>query len=159
MSSIDIDRREFVGGVLGGAAALAARPVGAAQTLERKTAPSRDKITLEEHFVLPSSLDTTFHPLGLTPETWRSIEAKLLDVDEQRLPQMDANGVAVQVVSLSANGIQGEIERGRAVVHARAANDWLAQRFIAAHPTRFAGFAAVALQDPAAAAPRRPNAQ
>jgi 2,3-dihydroxybenzoate decarboxylase len=152
MSSIDIHRREFVGGVLAGAAALAARPVPAAQTLEPKTAPLRDKITLEEHFVLPSSFGTTFHPLGLTPETWRNIEAKLLDVNEQRLPQMDAHGVAMQVVSLTANGIQGETDRGRAIDHARAANDWLAQKFVAAHPTRFAGFAAVALQDPLAAA-------
>ena len=112
---------------MAGAAALAARPVAAARTLERKIAPSRDKITLEEHFVLPSSLGTTFHPLGLTPENWRNIEAKLLDVNEQRLPQMDANGVAMQVVSLTANGIQGETDRGRAIDHARAANDWLAQ--------------------------------
>src|ERR1700689_339448 len=101
MSSINIHRREFVGGVMAGPAALAARPVAAAQILVPKTAPLRDKITLEEHFVLPSSFGTTFHPLGLTPETWRNIESKLLDVNEQRLPQMDANHVAMQVVSLT----------------------------------------------------------
>jgi 2,3-dihydroxybenzoate decarboxylase len=152
LSNCDINRRGFVGGVLAGAAALVTRAGDAAQTLAPKIAPLRDKITLEEHFVLPSSLGTTFHPLGLTPETWRNIEAKLLDVNEQRLPQMDANGVAMQVVSLTANGIQGETDGALAIDHARAANDWLAQKFVAAHPTRFAGFAAVALQDPVAAA-------
>jgi 2,3-dihydroxybenzoate decarboxylase len=152
MSTIDIDRRGFIGGVLAGTAALAARAEGPAQAPQPKAAPLRDKITLEEHFLLPSSFGTAFHPLGLSPEAWRNIEAKLLDVSEQRLPQMDANGIAIQVVSLSATGIQGETDREIAIAHAHAANDWLAQKFVAAHPTRFAGFAAVALQDPAAAA-------
>jgi 2,3-dihydroxybenzoate decarboxylase len=152
--AIDRSRRELLGGVLAGAAAVAvaAHPAAAAQGPQPANAPLRGKITLEEHFILPSSFGTTFHPLGLTPEVWRNIEARLLDVDEQRLPQMDANGIAMQIVSLSANGIQGETDRAVAVEHARAANDWLAQKFLAAHPTRFGGFAAVALQDPAAAA-------
>jgi gamma-resorcylate decarboxylase len=112
----------------------------------------RNKITLEEHFVLPGSLDTTFHPPGLPPEVWNRIRGRLLDVNEQRLPLMDANGIAMQVVSLTANGIQGETDARRAVDRARAANDWLAEKFTGAHPTRLAGFAAVPLQDPAAAA-------
>ena len=112
----------------------------------------RNKITLEEHFVLPSSFATTFRPLGLSGEAWNRIEGRLLDVEEQRLPQMDAHGIEMQVVSLTANGIQGEPNARRAIDQAKAANDWLAEKFVSAHPTRFGGFAAVALQDPSAAA-------
>jgi gamma-resorcylate decarboxylase len=65
---------------------------------------------------------------------------------------MDAHGVAMQVVSLTANGIQGETDRQRAIDHAKAANDWLHEKFVDPHPSRFAGFAAVPLQDPLAAA-------
>jgi gamma-resorcylate decarboxylase len=153
MSGTDLERRNFVGSLLAGATLSAAS--GSARSDEKAGAPGvpqRNKITLEEHFVLPSSLATTFHPLGLTAEMWSRIEARLLDVEEQRLPQMDANGIQMQVVSLTASGIQAETDPRRAIEHARAANDWLAQRFIIAHPTRFSGFAAVALQDPTAAA-------
>jgi gamma-resorcylate decarboxylase len=149
----DIKRREVVGAMLAGAtwsATASASKSGEAPKV--KPAPLRNKITLEEHFVLPSSLGTTFHPPGLSDEAWKRIETRLLDVADQRLPQMDANGVGMQVVSLTANGIQGETDRQRAIDHAKAANDWLRQKFIDAHPTRFAGFAAVPLQDPQAAA-------
>ena len=101
----------------------------------------RNKITLEEHFVLPSSFATTFRPLGLSGEAWNRIEGRLLDVEEQRLPQMDAHGIEMQVVSLTANGIQGEPNARRAIDQAKAANDWLAEKFVSAHPTRFGGFA------------------
>lgn len=117
-----------------------------------KSTPLRNKITLEEHFVLPSSFETTFHPPGLSPEVWNRIKGRLLDVSDERLPQMDAHGIEMQVVSLTANGIQGETDVRRAIDHAKASNDWLAEKFTGAHPARFAGFAAVALQDPVAAA-------
>lgn len=117
-----------------------------------KPASARRTITLEEHFVVPSSLGTTFHPPGLSADAWNSIEARLLDVTGERLPQMDANGVEMQVVSLTANGIQGETDPRSAIDHAKAANDWLAEKFVDPYPARFAGFAAVALQDPLAAA-------
>jgi 2,3-dihydroxybenzoate decarboxylase len=153
MSGTDIKRREFVGALLGGAAlSTTGTAAKAAGTAEFKPATLRNKITLEEHFVLPSSLGTMFHPPGLSPETWKRIEAQLLDVEGQRLPQMDAGGIEMQVVSLNANGIQGETDPQKAIAHARAANDWLREKFTGAYPTRFAGFAAVALQDPMAAA-------
>jgi len=153
MSTNTIKRRGVIGAVLAGAALSAATRIGRSQgQAQDKPASLKNKITLEEHFVFPDSLPTTFHPPGLDPAVWKHIEAKLLDVDGERLPAMDANGIQMQVVSLSANGIQGEINRRRAIDHAKAANDWLAEKFVAAHPTRFAGFAAVALQDPQAAA-------
>jgi predicted TIM-barrel fold metal-dependent hydrolase len=141
-----------MGALLAGAAvSAAANTQRGGSTTETEPTPLHNKITLEEHFVLPSSLGTTFHPPGLSVEAWNRIEGRLLEV-EQRLPQMDANGIQVQVVSLNANGIQGETDPRLAVERAKAANEWLAEKFIGAHPTRFAGFAAVALQDPTAAA-------
>jgi gamma-resorcylate decarboxylase len=153
MSTNTIRRRGVLGAVLAGAALSAA--TGTARSQQQpdvKAASLSNKITLEEHFVFPDSLSTTFHPPGLDPAVWQHIEARLLDVESERLPAMDANGIQMQVVSLSANGIQGETNRRRAIDHAKAANDWLVEKFVAAHPTRFAGFAAVALQDPQAAA-------
>jgi predicted TIM-barrel fold metal-dependent hydrolase len=157
VTTTDIKRRGIVGAMLAGAtlsatATATASASKAAEVPKVKPASLRNKITLEEHFVLPSSLGTTFHPPGLSAEAWKRIEARLLDVSDQRLPQMDANGIEMQVVSLTANGIQGETDRQSAIDHARAANDWLRQKFIDAHPSRFAGFAAVPLQDPLAAA-------
>src|SRR3954451_18498061 len=64
---------------------------------------------------------------------------------------MDRYGIAVSVLSLASDGIQGVDDPALAVRRARQANDALASR-IALHPDRFAGFAAVAMQDPAAAA-------
>jgi 2,3-dihydroxybenzoate decarboxylase len=109
-------------------------------------------VTLEEHFVFPSAVATTFMPIGIIPEVWKRIEAKLADVEQFRLPEMDANGVQMQVVSLNANGIQGETSSRRAILHAAQANDWLVEKFVSRYPSRFAGFAAVALQNPKSAA-------
>jgi gamma-resorcylate decarboxylase len=146
----NLNRRDFVGAVLAGASIAGATTAG-----ETKPSPSpaarRGKITLEEHFVLPSSYDTTFRPPGLRKEIWEGIESRLLDVERERLPQMDAHGIDMQVLALSSNGIQAETVTQTAIDHAHAANQWLAEKFIAPHPTRFSGFAAVALQEPRAA--------
>jgi predicted TIM-barrel fold metal-dependent hydrolase len=152
MPPSDWNRRNLLESMLA-SAGLAASATSLAQSVPSNATPAlKNKITLEEHFVFPGALETTFHPLGLSAEAWRNIEARLADVEELRLPAMDANGIQMQVVSLSANGVQGERDTRRAIDHAKAANDWLAGKFVQAHPTRFAGFAAVALQDPIAAA-------
>ncbi|MEP6883216.1 MAG: amidohydrolase family protein [Gammaproteobacteria bacterium] len=152
MFSTILKRRAVIGALIGGAAAAVNGSEKPRADDAKPASRIRNKITLEEHFVLPSSLGTTFHPPGIPAAVWSTIEARLLDVDEQRLPQMNDNGIQMQVVSLSANGIQGEVDPKVAVDRAKAANDWLVKKFVGAHPTRFAGFAAVALQDPQAAA-------
>jgi 2,3-dihydroxybenzoate decarboxylase len=74
--------------------------------------------------------------------------ARLPDVSRFRLPDADANGVAMQVLSLTVPGIQADPGLQRAVDNARYVNDSLAA-IIGAHPTRFAAFAALPLQAPA----------
>jgi 2,3-dihydroxybenzoate decarboxylase len=74
-------------------------------------------------------------------------QRKLVDFTEYRLPDMDRNGVDMQVLSLTSPGIQVQPDPEIAVADARIANDFLAD-IIKEHPRRFAGLAAIPLQDP-----------
>ena len=107
------------------------------------------KIAIEEHFVTPELEDLVLNP-GWAPDAFRRTLDRLEDVDEH-LAIMDRHAIAMSVLSLASDGIQGIDDPVDAVARARAANDALAAR-VALHPDRFAGFAAVALQDVAAAA-------
>ena len=75
---------------------------------------------------------------------------RLADLTELRLADMDANGVDVQVLSLSTPGLEVIDDPAEAVAAARRVNDYLAKA-VAEHSTRFAGLAALPLQDPQAA--------
>jgi 2,3-dihydroxybenzoate decarboxylase len=77
--------------------------------------------------------------------------SRLADFTEFRLPEMDLNGIDVHVLSLGAPGLQTQPDTDVAVRDARLANDLLAET-VGRHPTRFAGLAAVPLQDPDVAA-------
>jgi predicted TIM-barrel fold metal-dependent hydrolase len=107
------------------------------------------KVAIEEHFVTPELEDLVLNP-GWADDAFRRTLDRLEDVDEH-LALMDRHGIAMSVLSLASDGIQGIEDPADAVARAREANDALAAR-VALHPDRFAGFAAVALQDPAAAA-------
>jgi gamma-resorcylate decarboxylase len=109
----------------------------------------KGKIALEEHFATPALLDL-ISGVGWGPEDWRRVTDRLCDV-EDRLTQMDRLGIEIAVLSLGAFGIQDVVEPDAARVRSVQANDALAE-IVAAHPTRFAGLAALPMQDPAAAA-------
>jgi len=64
---------------------------------------------------------------------------------------MDRSGLEIEIISLNSNAIQGIPEVAKAIELARKANDALAET-IAKRPDRFAGFAALPMQDPQAAA-------
>jgi 2,3-dihydroxybenzoate decarboxylase len=81
------------------------------------------------------------------PETLDRLGRRLTDFTEYRLPEMDEYGVDVQVLSLASPGVQMQPDPAVAVEDARRANDFLAAT-IARHPKRFAGLAALPLQDP-----------
>ena len=80
----------------------------------------------------------------------RTIAERLADVDARRIGDMDAAGIDRQLLSLTSPGVQ-VFDRETATALAVDANDQLAAA-IARHPTRFAGLAAIAPQDPAHAA-------
>jgi 5-carboxyvanillate decarboxylase len=78
------------------------------------------------------------------------IRAQIQDLGERRISDMDSTGIAKQVLSLTSPGVQ-VFDPPTAVSLATSFNDQLAEA-IRKHPDRFAGLAAIAPQDPAAAA-------
>lgn len=105
-------------------------------------------IALEEHFAIDDTL--AMSERYAVDDSWTTLRARLLDFDGPRLAEMDAHGVAFAVLSLNAPGIQAIHDAGRAIDTARRANDALAEA-VAGRPDRFAGFAALPMQDPEAA--------
>jgi 2,3-dihydroxybenzoate decarboxylase len=78
------------------------------------------------------------------------IRAQIQDIGERRIRDMDATGIAKQILSLTSPGVQ-VFDAPTAVSLATSFNDQLAEA-IRKHPDRFAGLAAIAPQDPSAAA-------
>jgi len=72
------------------------------------------------------------------------------DIGARRIADMDSTGVAMHVLSLTSPGVQ-VFDAATAVSFAKDCNDQLAAA-IKKHPTRFAGLAAIAPQDPKEAA-------
>lgn len=106
------------------------------------------KIGLEEHFAIAETLQDS---AGFVPQDhWNVLSARLLDVAEGRLREMDANGVEMLVLSLNAPAVQAICDVRRAVDVARRANDFAAEA-VGKHPDRFQAFAALPMQDPDAA--------
>jgi 5-carboxyvanillate decarboxylase len=79
-----------------------------------------------------------------------AVLARLQDLGERRIADMDAAGIDRQVISLTCPGTQ-ILDRHRAVAMATLANDQLAEA-CRRHPDRFSGLTAVAPQDPEGAA-------
>ncbi|MCF0052435.1 amidohydrolase family protein [Dyadobacter sp. LJ53] len=89
-------------------------------------------------------------PISNRDASARLLLPNLLDLDKGRLANMDASGVDMHVLSLSLPGVQ-LFEADQAVALARLSNDQLSEA-IRRHPTRFAGLACFAPQDPQQAA-------
>jgi gamma-resorcylate decarboxylase len=106
------------------------------------------KIALEEHFAIEATLADS-QVFGA--HVWDELGPRLTDFQDKRLRLMDASGVEIMILSLNAPAVQAIPNVGRAIAVAREANDSLAHE-IARQPQRFAGFAALPMQDPGAAA-------
>jgi predicted TIM-barrel fold metal-dependent hydrolase len=110
-------------------------------------------ITLEEHITTPAIIKST-EGAARTPLTgnafMQSLHAKLMDLGDGRIADMDASGISMQVLSISASPID-RMEASAAQSLARDANDIMAAA-VKAHPDRFAAFCTLALQDAASAA-------
>jgi predicted TIM-barrel fold metal-dependent hydrolase len=105
------------------------------------------RIAIEEHFWTPElSRLRRGYDVFHDPELGR----RLGDLGELRLREMDEAGIDMQVISHVEPAAQN-FEPGEGVRLARDANDLL-HRAIQQHPTRFAGFAALPMSDPAASA-------
>ncbi len=107
------------------------------------------KIAFEEHMAIPDTLDDSRTFAGASGK-WDDFARQILDIEDERLARMDSNGIEFAILSLNAPGIQAILDTDRAIEVARSANDHLAEA-VGKHPDRFAGFAALPMQDPDAA--------
>ncbi len=104
-------------------------------------------IALEEHYWDPEvAVSPNFGGAeGRDPH----IRARLDDVGDLRIKEMDAAGIDMQVISHGAPSTQ-RLDGETAIRLARGANDRLYES-VSEHPDRFAAFAALPTPDPAAA--------
>lgn len=87
---------------------------------------------------------------GSTSERAASLYRRIQDLEDERIRDMDALGIDLQLLMLTAPGVQCfDAPTGTSL--ARSSNDALAAA-VRRHPTRLAGLAAVAPQAPQAAA-------
>ncbi|WP_084514261.1 amidohydrolase family protein [Nocardia acidivorans] len=106
-------------------------------------------IAIEEAFAHPA-LAGERKTFGGNDSYHARVRRGLDDVGAGRLAAMDAAGIDMQVLSHTTPGAEALAPR-QAIPAARAANDALAD-IVAAQPDRFAGFAALPMRDPEAAA-------
>lgn len=122
-------------------------------------------IATEEAFTIPEQADE-FHRVAALAysnpdlDMWRSflvpdsgappLLRRLHDLEGERIEIMDRSGVDMHVLSLTSPGVQ-MFDADTAASLAATANDRLAE-VIKKHPTRFAGLASFAPQDPKRAA-------
>src|SRR5262249_6463495 len=102
------------------------------------------KVTLEDHFAIEATLGDS-QPFG--PHVWGELRHRLLDIQDKRLPVMDAPGVESRIAALNAPAIRGIAGAKQAAEVARRANDVLAAE-VAKRPDRFVGVAALPMQEP-----------
>lgn len=111
-------------------------------------------ITLEEHYATSAFLEGPGRKLKENAKAAGSqlakIVEKLCDVAAKRIAEMDAAGIDVQVLSLTAPGTE-QLNADDAVTVARDANDFVAKA-VKEYPKRFAGFAALPTAAPDEAA-------
>ncbi len=102
------------------------------------------KIGLEEHFAIEQTLQDSSG--FLADDCWTELSARLMDIHDRRLREMDANGMEMMILSLNAPAVQAILDRHKADEIARRANDFLAEQ-VARRPDRFQAFAALPMQD------------
>lgn len=124
------------------------------------------RIAVEEAFATPELFDEwrelivngnfpepgfykLYEPLLTSSET-QKLRDQLLDVGSGRIKDMDQYGIDLQILSITAPGVQ-VFDKNKAIAMAEQSNDKLAE-FIRAYPNRYAGLAAIAPQSPKNAA-------
>ena len=123
--------------------------------------PPLEKIAVEEHFdalgsvtqridAAKEDLQSLVKSMDYDAGWMTSVNQRLRDFATNRLTGMDASGISVSILSHTVPGVQSIVDPNAATTAAREINDRLASE-ISRQPTRYAGFASIALQDPASA--------
>ncbi|HEV2687260.1 MAG TPA: amidohydrolase family protein [Bryobacteraceae bacterium] len=107
-------------------------------------------IALEEHYATQALLDAPTVSRQFDIGSFPQMKANLFDLDAGRIAAMDAAAIDLQVLSLSAPGVE-QLDAADAIAITRDANDQLGAAVLR-HPARFAGFAALPSPEPEAAA-------
>jgi uncharacterized protein len=113
-------------------------------------------IGLEEHFVTKDvlaawkALEPRWQDIALMQSDRGDTGQRLADLGDARLKGMDDTGLDVQVLSLTAPGVQS-LEATDAAALQIASNDLLAET-VRSNPERYQGFATLATPDPKSAA-------
>lgn len=124
---------------------------------ERAKPPARTRIAVEEGFMIPevaaaarALAEKAGRPALPMTAARRAMFQDLMDLGERRLAAMDADGITKQLLVIGSPGVQAfDPVQGNEL--SILVNDRLAAA-CKAHPTRFAGLAAVAPQNPGGAA-------
>jgi 2,3-dihydroxybenzoate decarboxylase len=147
-----MNRRDLLRGATLAAAAHATGSLAQAAPSDAAPATPLSKIALEEHFMVPEFMEyfaETYQ--NISPELPKLAPPALMDFGERRLAAMDAGHIDYVVLSLSGPGVQYERDAAVALKKARFVNDFLAAE-IQKRPTRYWGFAHLAMHNPAEAA-------
>ena len=112
-------------------------------------------ITLEEHFATPRFFEGPGRDLKEQAEKFNNARAlklipQLCDLGDKRIAEMNAAGIDMQIVSLTAPGVE-QLDAAEAIALAVETNDFVADA-IKRHPARFGGFAALPTAVPEKAA-------
>lgn len=114
-------------------------------------------IAIEEHYSHPAyrrklgvNEGRSYYITSRSEKLGHDIAREIDDLGAARLKHMDAAGIDVQVLSFNAPIAQG-FDPAEAIGMVKTVNDQLAAA-MTAHPTRFAGFAALPMAAPEAAA-------
>jgi len=84
------------------------------------------KIGLEEHFAIRETLQDS---AGFLPnDSWKELSKRLLDIQDERLRQMDKNGMEMMILSLNSPAVQAIPDPRKALEIAIRANDELAEQ-------------------------------
>jgi 5-carboxyvanillate decarboxylase len=164
---MSIDRRTLLG--VGAMLAASGRLAASLEDEALQAAPGAmrrpRRIATEEAYAAPelvesvraqlesgaADADTKFWSVLLGENPWgKAVLRRLLDLEQERLAIMDEHGVDMHVLSITVPGPQ-MFDAAAGSRLAISINDRLAQ-VIERHPTRFAGLAAIAPQDPKGAA-------
>jgi 2,3-dihydroxybenzoate decarboxylase len=90
------------------------------------------KIAFEEHFALEETLEETRNFAG-DSGTWDDFARQILDLEDERLQQMDETGIDFAILSLNAPGVQRILDAKEAMNVAKKANERMAEA-VAKHP-------------------------
>ena len=110
----------------------------------------KGKIAFEEHIAIKETLEETRSFAGESSD-WDDFTTRILDIDNQRLEDMDRTGIEFALLSLNAPGVQRILDTKKAIEVAKKGNERMAEA-MAKYPKRYGALAALPMQDPDAAA-------